>query len=308
MLIRTDHKALVNAINNGNGEHSLHEQRMINYVKEYGPRMEHISGSENAVADSLSRPNLCSVNCITTARWEIPSVENFALYQEEDPQVHREIEELKSSNKYTLESRHVGDQVLYGVRDKENSRFRPIVPSLLQPAIFHTFHNVLHQGGDKSFDSIRRHYFWSTMSDDIKRWVKFCPKCQSCKVTKHNRQILSNFPDNPKRLQVVHLDIVGPLHPESEEYRFLLTMRDRNTGFVQMVPLTNKSSLLVSNAFKARRVATLRLSRIAETHKFEVGSPNTFGLTQNYVKFTLFQNLFTCDSTFSDIFLHSIFF
>ena len=254
-MIRTDHKALVNAINNGSGDHSLHEQRMINYVKEYGPQMEHICGDKNAVADSLSRPNEPLVNFIENNNWEIPSIENFALHQEEDPQMQKELDALKSSKKFSLESRKIGNLLLHGVRDEENTKFRPIVPSLLQPAIFHTFHDTLHQGGDKSLDSIKRHYYWSTMSVDIKRWVKFCPKCQTCKITKHNRQVLGNFPNNPKRLQVVHLDIVGPINPESEEHRFLLTMRDRNTGFVQLVPLVNKTSSAVTNAFKACWIA-----------------------------------------------------
>ena len=258
-LIKTDHKALVNAINNGNGEHSLHEHSMISYIKEYGPGIEHINGNDNSVADTLSRPNATVINCVEKVHWEIPSLESFALYQNEDPQVLKEIEYVKNSNKFKLVTRQVGQNILYGVVDNENQNFRPIVPNVLQPAIFHNFHSALHQGVQKSIDVIRRHYFWSNMLKDIEKWVRFCPKCQSCKVTKHNRQVLENFPNNPKRLEIVHLDIVGPLRPASEEHAYLLTMRDRNTGFVQMVPLLDKSSSTVTRCFKSNWVAIFGL-------------------------------------------------
>ena len=159
LLIKTDHKALVNAVENGIGEHSMHEQCMINYVKEYGPRMEHISGEENAVADSLSRPNSLFINCINTAEWKIPTVEDFAMYQAEDPCLIQELEKVKTSNKWRLENRKVGEHILHGVRDEENSRFRPVVPNGLRSAIFHNFHDTLHQGVEKSLDVIPSHYF-----------------------------------------------------------------------------------------------------------------------------------------------------
>jgi hypothetical protein len=254
-IIRTDHKALVNAINNGNGEHSLHEQGMINYIKEYGPKMIHIEGEANAVADSLSRPNTPLLNCIEKTTWQIPTVEDFAMYQDEDPYILKEIEVVKASKKLKLVARQTGDHILYGVVDSENANFRPIVPKILQPAIFHSFHDTLHQGVHKSIDVVRRHYFWSNMSNEIEQWVKFCPKCQCCKITKHNRQVLENFPSNPKRFHTVHIDIVGPLHPESYEYNYLLTMRDRNTGFVRMTPLPDKSSFTVTTNFKANWVS-----------------------------------------------------
>ena len=228
---------------------------MISYIKEYGPKVEHINGNNNTVADTLSRPNTPIINCVDSAQWEIPSLENFALYQNEDPQILKEIEAINFTKKYKLVTRQIGENNLYGVVDDENEKFRPIVPKILQPVIFHKFHNTLHQGINKSIDIIRRHYFWSEMNSEIEKWVKFCPKCQSCKVTRHNRQTLENFPSNPKRLEILHLDIVGPLRPESEEHSYLLTIRDRNTGFVQMVPLIDKSTSTVTRCFKTNWVA-----------------------------------------------------
>ena len=253
ILVRTDHKALVNAINNGRGEHSLNEQRMINYIKEYGPSMQHIPGKENPVADSLSRPNLNSIVDCDTNSWEIPTIEDFALYQEEDPTMPGELEQIQRKRNLRLVTRSAGENRLYGVVevDSPNSRFRPVVPRILQSAIFHVFHDTLHQGVEKSLDIVRRHYFWCGMIGDIEKWVKYCPKFQSCKVSRHNRQTLENFPGSPKRFETLHLDIVGPLSPVVDEYQYLLTIRDRNTGFSRLLPLVNKSSSSVVGAFKS---------------------------------------------------------
>ena len=48
---------MVTAINNGHGEHSPIEQRMIDHIQQYGPTMTHIAGKDNNWADLLSRPN-----------------------------------------------------------------------------------------------------------------------------------------------------------------------------------------------------------------------------------------------------------
>ena len=177
--------------------------------------------------------------------------EGFAQYQDEDPDLLRIIKRLQNSkSKYKLVTRNIENDILYGVVDEQNTKFRPIVPKLLQPAVFHNFHNTLHQGVEKTINIIRQHYFWPEMSKEIELWVKYCPKCQSCKVIKHNRQALQSFPGDPKRLEILHLDVVGPLYPESGEYKYLLTIRDRGTGFVQLIPLSNKTSASIAKSFK----------------------------------------------------------
>ena len=56
LIIRTDHKALIQAVANGFGEHSPSEQRMIFYIKEYTDKVVYIKGEDNVMADALSRP------------------------------------------------------------------------------------------------------------------------------------------------------------------------------------------------------------------------------------------------------------
>ena len=74
LIFRTDHKSLVNAMNNPEGQHSPEERRMIYHLKEYLPTLMHVSGEMNVVADMLSRPN-CSKREVATQTEETVEVE-----------------------------------------------------------------------------------------------------------------------------------------------------------------------------------------------------------------------------------------
>ena len=144
--------------------------------------------------------------------------------------------------------------IVYGVTSPSATHFRPIIPASLQILVFRSFHETVHQGKDKTFDLIADNYFWPGMKSLIKEWTLACPRCQTCKVTRHNRAKLKNFPHSNKRLDVIHIDLVGPL-PPSRGFVYILTMRDRITGFTIAIPLRNKTSQAVTRAVKSSYVA-----------------------------------------------------
>ena len=56
LIVRSDSLALVNAVKNDLKYQLPSEQRYLQRIKEYDPEIIHIPGSENHVADTLSRP------------------------------------------------------------------------------------------------------------------------------------------------------------------------------------------------------------------------------------------------------------
>ena len=56
LIVRSDSLALVNAVKNDLKDQLPSEQRYLQNLKEYDPEIIHIPGSENHVADALSRP------------------------------------------------------------------------------------------------------------------------------------------------------------------------------------------------------------------------------------------------------------
>ena len=133
------------------------------------------------------------------------------------------------------------DLKIYGVTCNKSNNFRAILPTNLRSRAFRLAHCVLHQGAEKTLDAIRANYEWPDMTKDILEWTRACPICQSCKIQRHNRTGLCNYPNNNSRFHTIHLDVVGPL-PESEGKRYILTARDRGTGLVAAAALPDKTS------------------------------------------------------------------
>ena len=66
-VVRTDHKPLV-PLKPGTGKKRALDRRnrAIEYVLQFNPTIQHISGTENVVADCLSRPETCATSQIVT--------------------------------------------------------------------------------------------------------------------------------------------------------------------------------------------------------------------------------------------------
>ena len=101
----------------------------------------------------------------------------------------------------------------------------------------------------KSFlEAIAKYYYWPTLIKYVTYWVRSCVVCQATKVTRYNRPKIGFFPGNTERFQFVHIDLVGPLNEVSWNTKFILTAKDRATGFLVTMPITDKKAVTVRNA------------------------------------------------------------
>ena len=79
------------------------------------------------------------------------------------------------------------------------------------------------------------------MSADILGLVRSCQQCQASKVQRHIRAPLQPRQEPDRRFGSLNVDLVGPL-PESEGYRYIFTVIDRFTKWVEAVPLQSISA------------------------------------------------------------------
>ena len=93
-------------------------------------------------------------------------------------------------------------------------------------------------------------FTWPKAGQNIKFWCKECLQCQQNKVSRHIKSRTCQFIDGISRFSHIHLDIVGPLSavPDSP-HRYLVTLTDRMTKWVEAQPVSSTISDVISDAF-----------------------------------------------------------
>ena len=272
LIIRTDSQSVEKAVNNPLGNQSPTEQRYIVAIKEYNPTVIHISGKDNQGADYMSRPPPSKVLyarsyyddpdyiCSSSSESEDSESENDVSEEEEqlitaDSLNRTEIARLQKGERDLIDQAiKLGKTVEYEdpegiaiIREEGNAKI--ILPTLLRLTAFEIAHGYIHLGKEKSVVATSKDYWWPTLAKDVEYWCKTCVDCQATKVTRYNRPRLGFFPEKNERFQYVHMDLVGPLRTTSEENRYILTAKDRGTGFLVTAPIKDKKAETVRNAF-----------------------------------------------------------
>ena len=112
--------------------------------------------------------------------------------------------------------------------------------------------NLIHHGDHPSVkETIKRtakDYYWPRMRADI---TEFCRTCHPCQVAKQSATVkpgIGHFPVPDERFSYIHVDIVGPL-PESKGHRYLLSVLDRTSRWLELYPMRTASASECCEAF-----------------------------------------------------------
>ena len=92
------------------------------------------------------------------------------------------------------------------------------------------------------------------MRADVARFTAACPHCQAVKVGVNMAPPLSNKPVASPRFADVMVDVVGPM-PDSFGMKYLLTILDRTSRFVEAVPMPVATAESCADAFIAQWVS-----------------------------------------------------
>ena len=133
-----------------------------------------------------------------------------------------------------------------------------LVPDELQEVVFfytHTHLTAGHFGIHATRARLVRNFYYPGLLVDLTNRIKMCDTCLA-KVTKENGKQGEHQPlRHGYPLQTVAIDLVGPLEPGNHDFKYILTVEDLWSRFVQCYPLKTKETAEVARVLMERFIS-----------------------------------------------------
>ena len=126
-----------------------------------------------------------------------------------------------------------------------------VVPEVLRDPLLMLAHDYSgHNGFRRTYNAMKRQYYWPGMCKDI---LRHCKRCHQCALQNQGTGEVGfdhfNVPSLP--MEFICMDLVGPISPQtSKGNKYILTVIDMLTGYTIAVPIMDKRSETVCKAYR----------------------------------------------------------
>jgi hypothetical protein len=140
------------------------------------------------------------------------------------------------------------EECLYRIKDRTALA---VIPPETRRKMFKQLHNSPYGGGHmgrtKTIAKFNERAGWPGMKQDVCQWIRECEACQLTKTGPGQGKlplISTKVGDFNERIAI---DLIGPL-PDSQGYKYILTVQDCFTKWCEAYPLESKKTALVVDA------------------------------------------------------------
>jgi len=98
---------------------------------------------------------------------------------------------------------------------------------------------------------VAQRFVWKGCNKDVADWCRDCQHCQRGKITKQATAAVQPIPIPGRRFAHIHVDLVGPLPVSKEGYKYLFTMIDRSTRWLEALPVKDLEAATAADALVA---------------------------------------------------------
>ena len=120
------------------------------------------------------------------------------------------------------------------------------IPRCLRDELLKSYHDCIagggHQGFERTYASLRNKYYWPSMYEDIRQYVRTCEVCQQSKRAFNAKPP----PLQPQAVDDVfgrwQMDILSGLPTTKDKYKHILVMVDSYSKWVELFPLRTQEA------------------------------------------------------------------
>ncbi|EDV98581.1 GH22324 [Drosophila grimshawi] len=171
--------------------------------------IEHRKGTDNVVADTLSRS-------VEEIGFEPEQLLGFTTTEFESEEYLTLIEHVRKNQDQLPDTKIEGDLLFKRTEfvrpedELEGTIWKLWVTNTLTAGLIEKAHldeTAVHGGIFKTLENLRRHFYWPGMAVQVKVWLKQCRTCKECKTPKFGMQMgLGNAVVTERPFQKLYID------------------------------------------------------------------------------------------------------